>query len=98
MVPRYRLEAWRAGERMPPIMQEVFETRGLHEAPWACFVARRGADHEDVAFWIARRGLTAGVSSTRRKIYGPDLEEGRAYELREPLSGPAHAPRPLSPG
>lgn len=87
VVPRYRLEAWQAGERMPPILQEVFETSGLHEAPWACFVARRGARHEDIEFWVNRRGLKSGVSTTRRKIYGLDLEEGRAYEMREPLEG-----------
>jgi hypothetical protein len=85
VVPRYRLEAWQAGERMPPILQEVFETHGPHEAPWACFVARRGARRQDVEFWVERRDLKIGVSSTGRKIYGPDFEEGRAYELREPL-------------
>jgi hypothetical protein len=87
VVPRYRLEAWQAGERMPAILQEVFETRGLLEAPWACFVTRRGARRDDIEFWVKRRGLTVGVATSGRKIFGRDLEEGRAYELREPLQG-----------
>jgi hypothetical protein len=85
VVPRYRLEAWQAGERILPILQEVLETRGLNEAPWACFVARRGARLADIEFWVERRGLKVGASTTGRKIYGHDLEDGRAYELREPL-------------
>jgi hypothetical protein len=85
VVPRYRLEAWQAGERMPPIMQEVLETRGLQEAPWACFVSRRGARKEDIDYWVGRRGLKVAASTTGRKIYGYDLEDGRAYGLREPL-------------
>jgi hypothetical protein len=85
VVPRYRLEAWQAGERLPPILQEVLETRGMQESPWACFVARRGARKEDIDFWVERRGLKVGASTTGRKIYGHDLENGRAYELREPL-------------
>jgi hypothetical protein len=36
---------------------------------------------------VNRRGLRIGMSTTGRKIYGPELEEGRAYELREPLEG-----------
>ncbi|MFN8232259.1 MAG: helix-turn-helix domain-containing protein [Actinomycetota bacterium] len=85
VVPRYRLEAWQAGERMPPILQEVFETRGLLEAPWACFVTRRRARREDIEFWVDRRGLKLAASTTGRKIFGTDLEEGRVYELRELL-------------
>ena len=85
VVPRYRLEAWQAGERLPPILQEVLDTRGLLEAPWACFVARRGARKEDVDFWVERRGLKVGASTTGRRIFGHDLDGGRAYELREPL-------------
>jgi hypothetical protein len=54
------------GERMLPILQEVLETRGLQEAPWACFVARRGARKEDVEFWVQRRGLKLGISTTGR--------------------------------
>jgi hypothetical protein len=87
VVPRYRLEAWQAGEAMPPILQEVFETRGLQEAPWACFVARRGARKEAIEFWVERRGLTTGVATSGRKIFGHNLEEGRAYALRDPLQG-----------
>jgi len=37
VVPRNRLEAWQAGERMPTLLQEVFERRGLHEPPWVCW-------------------------------------------------------------
>jgi hypothetical protein len=87
VVPRYRLEAWQAGERMPPILQEVFESRRLHEAPWVCFVARRGVRKEDVEFWVERRGLTDGVATGGRRIFGRDIEDGRTYELREPLQG-----------
>jgi hypothetical protein len=87
VVPRYRLDAWQAGEQMPQILQEVFETRGLLEAPWACFVARRGSRKEDIDFWLDRRGLNTGISTTGRKIYGHDLEASRSYELREPLQG-----------
>jgi hypothetical protein len=31
--------------------------------------------------------LEVGVSTTGRKIYGHDLEEGRVYELQEPIRG-----------
>jgi hypothetical protein len=48
-------------------------------------VTRRGARREDVEFWMKRRGLQIGASTTGRRIYGRDLEVGRAYELREPL-------------
>ena len=61
VVTRYRLDTWQAGERMSPILQEVFETRGLVETPWACFVARRGSGKEDIDFWLDRRGLNAGI-------------------------------------
>lgn len=81
VVPRYRLEAWQAGERMPNILQEVFETHGLLESPWVCFTARRGASRKDVDFWINRRGLRKGLSKDGKRIYGEDLEEGKVYEL-----------------
>jgi hypothetical protein len=40
---------------------------------------------EDVDYWVEPRRLTVGTSTTGRKIYGHDLEDGRTYELREPL-------------
>ena len=41
VVPKYRLEAWRAGERMPAIFQEVFESHALREPPWQCWFVGR---------------------------------------------------------
>jgi hypothetical protein len=84
VVPRYRLEAWQAGERMPSLLQEVFERRGLHEPPWVCWMARKGASRNDVAFWIDRRGWKAGLSKGGGRIYGDELEEDRPYDVREP--------------
>lgn len=81
VVPRYRLDAWRAGQRMPSILQEVFETRALHEPPWVCWSARKGASRGDIEFWIHRRAWQLGVSKDGRRIYGDGLEEGKAYEL-----------------
>jgi hypothetical protein len=85
VVPRYRLEAWQAGERMPSLLPEVFERRGLHEPPWVCWTVRKGASREDVAFWIDRRGWKAGLSKDGKRIYGDGLEENKAYEVREPV-------------
>lgn len=79
--PRYRLEAWQAGERMHDILQVVFETRGLHEAPWVCFTARKGASRDDIDFWTERRGLQKGHSKDGKRIYGEGLEEEKIYEL-----------------
>lgn len=81
VVPRYRLEAWQAGERMPAILQEVFETKGLHEPPWVCFTPRPGASRKDVEFWVERRSLQAGITKDGKRIYGEDLTEGKKYEL-----------------
>ena len=83
VVPRYRLEAWLAGERMPSILQEVFDYHLLHEPPWGCWTARKGASRKDIAFWVERRGLTTGVTNSGRRIYGEDLEEGKVYEVAE---------------
>jgi len=33
LVPRYRLEAWQAGKRMPENFQAVFKSHGLRESP-----------------------------------------------------------------
>src|SRR5205807_6106094 len=74
VVPRYRLEAWRAGERMPNVLQEVFEFRGLHEPPWACYVPRKGASRFDIAFWVNRRGFHIARSKDGRRIYGEEFE------------------------
>lgn len=81
VVPRYRLVAWQADERMPNIFQAVFERQGLHEPPWVCYTPRKGASRHDVDFWVKRRGLQKGLSKNRKRIYGEGLEEGKAYEL-----------------
>jgi hypothetical protein len=80
VVPRYRLDAWQAGERMPSIFEEVFETHGLHEPPWRCWSVRKGAARKDVMFWIERRGLKRAASKAGRRIYGEDLEESKTYQ------------------
>jgi len=85
VVPRCRLEAWQAGERMPRLLQEVFERCGLHEHPWVCWTVRRGASRKDVAFWIDRGDWKAGLSKDGKRIYGEGLEEDRAYVVREPI-------------
>lgn len=82
VVPRYRLVAWQAGERMPNVFAAVFETQGLHEAPWACYAARKGASRDDIDFWVKRRGLEKGLSKGGRRIYGEGLEEEKVYELK----------------
>jgi hypothetical protein len=84
VVPRYRLETWQAGKRMPNILQEVFEIQGLHEAPWAAFRRRKGASREDVDFWVERRGLQKGIGKGGLVIYGEGLAPGKVYEL-EPI-------------
>lgn len=81
VVPRYRLGAWQAGERMPEIFQSVFETRHLREPPWACYVPAKGANRVDVEFWIERRALLKGLSKDGKQVYGDALEEGKVYEL-----------------
>lgn len=40
-----------------------------------------------IEFWVDRRGLKIGISTTRREVYGHDPEENRAYQLREPVEG-----------
>jgi hypothetical protein len=85
VVPRYRLEAWQAGERMPEIFQAVFRSHGLRESPWVCYTRCRGANQADVDFWIARRRLKCGVSRDGKRIFGEGLEEGRVYELNSML-------------
>ncbi len=83
IVPRYRLEAWQAGERMPAVLEDVFETHSLHEPPWVCFTARRGAAKVDIDFWIDRRKLQTGTAKGGRRIYGYELEADRVYEVVE---------------
>jgi hypothetical protein len=83
VVPRYRLEAWQAGERMPAILQEVFEFRGLHQAPWGCWTPRKGASKEDIEFWVDQRGWTKAVGKDGRRIFGDGLEQGTSYDVRE---------------
>jgi hypothetical protein len=82
VVPSYRLEAWQAGERMPEILDAVFERRGLHEAPWACWTPRKDASRVDIEFWVDRRGWTKAVGKDGRRIYGSDLDESKAYDVR----------------
>jgi hypothetical protein len=44
------------------------------------------SDHpgmQDVEFWIERRVLRPAFSKSGKRIYGQDLEEGKAYELFE---------------
>lgn len=86
VVPRYRLEAWQAGERIPEILQQVFEAHVLHEPPWACWTVRQRASIKDVVFWVNRRGWKVGLSKEGRRIYGEGLEEGRGYEVRARIS------------
>lgn len=81
IVPRYRLEAWQAGERMHAIFEEVFESHGLREPPWLCFSVKNGAVKDDVAFWVERRQLLEAKTQAGKRIYGRELEADRAYEL-----------------
>jgi hypothetical protein len=53
----------------------------LREPSWVCVAPRRGARAEDVEFWIDRRQWQRGFSKDGRRVYGQDLEEGKAYEL-----------------
>lgn len=80
-VPRYRLDAWRANERMPEIFQSVFERHELQEPPWVCYVPAEDASRVDVEFWVERRGLREGLSKDGKRIYGDDLDEGKVYEV-----------------
>lgn len=50
MVPGYRLDLGKLGERLHPILDEVFDFYGLREPPWGCMVPRKGARKEDIAF------------------------------------------------
>lgn len=81
VVPRYRLEAWQAGERMPEILQEVFEAHTFHEPPWVCWSARKGASGEDIEFWVCRREWQTGTSKDGKRIYGVGLADDTVYEL-----------------
>lgn len=83
VVPRYRLDAWLGGERMPATLEEVFAFHHLHEPPWLALSVRKGAARQDVEFWIERRKLRPAISKSGKRIYGQDLEEGKAYELFE---------------
>ena len=82
-VPRYRLEAWQAGARMPATPQQTFEFLELHEPPWICLAIRKGAAREDIEFWTERRSLTASFNKAGRRIYGEHLEPEKAYETFE---------------
>lgn len=81
VVPHYRLEAWLAGERMPSILEEVFDRHGLREPPWRCWTAKKGAARVDIEFWVKRRGWSTGVSKGDKRIYGEGLEDGKVYEI-----------------
>lgn len=80
VVPRYRLEARQAGERMPAIFQDVFESHGLREPPWRCWSVRKGSSKEDVAFWIERPALKKARSKKGKRIYGEKITEDTVYE------------------
>lgn len=84
VVPRYRLEAWLAGERMPNILQDVFEFQFLKEPPWGCWLARKDASDEDISFWVEKRGFKRARTSDGKGIYGEDLEEERTYDPKDP--------------
>lgn len=83
VVPLDRLEAWLAGEPMRPMLEQVFESVGLREPPWACLRAREGSSRADIEYWIAERGLTKGFDGDGRRIYGWDLDASKRYELSE---------------
>lgn len=83
VVPRYRLEAWQAGERMPRILQEVFEFHGLLEPPWGCWTPRKDASRHDIEFWVNRRGWIRATGKDGRRIYGTDLDEDARYDVRD---------------
>lgn len=85
VVPRYRLEAWQAGQPMPAIFQDVFVGLGLHEPPWVCYRARKGAKRKDIAFWVERRQLTKAKAKGGARIYGEDLDQDKVYAPRGPL-------------
>ena len=51
----------------------------LRERPWVCASPRRGANEEDVEFWVRRRGWERGVTKDGRRIYGEGLEDAKAY-------------------
>lgn len=81
IVPRYRLEAWQSGERMPAVFQHVFDVHGLHEPPWACLTVKKGVAKEDVEFWVNRRNLKSATTKSGRRIYSDDLDENQTYDL-----------------
>jgi hypothetical protein len=71
---------------MPSILEDVLEFRSLHEPPWGCYVARKGASRLDIDFWVKRRGFQIGTSNAGRRIYGLDLDEERNYDIVPPSS------------
>lgn len=81
VVPRYRLEAWQAGERMPAIFQEVFEPHFLREAPWRCWSIKKNASKQDVMFWLKKRDLKEARSEKGKRIFGKDFESDAVYEV-----------------
>ncbi len=81
VVPRYRLDAWLAGKRIPAVLEEVFVFHKLHEPPWLALSVRKSAARQDVEFWSQRRNLHAALSKSGKRIYGQDLEERRTYEV-----------------
>jgi hypothetical protein len=81
VVPRYRLEAWLADERMPATLDQTFVFHHLHEPPWLALSVRKGAARRDVEFWVERRSLRAALSKAGKRIYGPELHEGKTYEI-----------------
>jgi hypothetical protein len=97
VVPRNRLEAWQAGERMPTLLQEVFERRGLHEPPWVCWTSRKGREQTRTSRsgWNGGAGgpdtaRTAGAST------GTVLRRARPMTSAGVLGPRANRPRSLA--
>ena len=70
------------GSRNKPV---VVAPRYRLEPPWACFVERKGADPDDVAFWVDRRDLQIASSKDAKRIYGRGFEEAANTNWCRPL-------------
>jgi Helix-turn-helix domain len=72
VVARYRLEAWLAGERMPSILQDVFDHHILHEPPWGCWTHEEGRSAEGHRLL----GRTTRVDDRNQQAWEADLRRG----------------------
>jgi hypothetical protein len=88
VVPRYRLDAWLAGDRMPGVFAATFEPHALRVPPWVCWTIRRDALREDVDFWIERRQLLRAMAGDDQVIYGREIVAERIYDLGECVHNP----------